>query len=888
MCRYSVLCFLLIATVVYGDEPPKTVDYVSQIKPILKSRCYACHGVLKQNAKLRLETAKLIRKGGRHGPAIISGQPEKSLLVERITAKEAEERMPPEGKPLTSKEISLLKQWIAQGAKAPDEPVPVHPREHWAFRPIVRPKVPSVKNTRWVKNPIDAFIGEHHEKFDLQPQGEAQRVVLLRRLYLDLTGLPPTDKEINDFLADKSSNAYEKVVDRLLASPQHGERWARHWMDIWRYSDWYGFSGQLRNSQKHIRHWRDWIVESLNDNTAYDEMVRQMLAADELYPNDPKKLRATGYLARNFVLFNRDQWMDDVVEHVGKGFLGLTTNCAKCHDHKYDPISQHDYYAMRAFFEPYYVRMDVVPGQPDVAVDGIPRAFDGKLDVPTYFYIRGDESRPDKSKVITPGIPELLAFDKLNIKPVSLPVEAWQPERRSWVIDTHWNIARKKVLAAQKSVLVNKNGNEKLSDKEQAKRKVADAALALAQAELESVERRADAMRAAWKGDKKITGIIKEAGSKIATEKARAAVQAERQLAVARAKKSLADAELALLTATAKQKKTAEANLKKVRPSLDQAIKAAKNPVRDSDRYTTFSGAKWTATRFRESRTDDPYIHFLPKSTGRRTALANWITDSRNPLTARVAVNHIWTRHMGTPLVANVFDFGLNAKAPTHPELLDWLAAEFIESGWNMKHVHRLIVTSATYKMSSSTVGAKANLAKDPNNVHWWRQTPIRLESQAVRDMILAHAGTLDHKMGGPPVPVNQQAKSARRSLYFFHSDTDRNRFLDTFDEADVKECYRRQESIVPQQALAMSNSQLVLDAAPKIATRLSQGIKGEDEFIRKAFLVLLGITANDAEMSACRKALQAWRKLPKSTPDQARAQLIWALLNHNDFITLR
>ena len=256
---------------------------------------------------------------------------------------------------------------------------------------------------------------------------------MLRRLSLDLIGLPPTPAEIAAFQSDESPDWYERTVERLLKDPRHGERWARHWMDIWRYSDWWGLGGELRNSQKHIWHWRDWIVEALNADMPYDEMVRLMLAADELHPNDLGELRATGFLARNYFLFNRNQWMDETVEHVGKAFLGLTFNCAKCHDHKFDPISQTDYYGMRAFFEPYHVRLDMLPGETDLARDGIPRAFDGAMDTPTYRFIRGAENNPDKSVAIAPRIPAILKFQPLAIQPVELPVEAWQPERRGWV-----------------------------------------------------------------------------------------------------------------------------------------------------------------------------------------------------------------------------------------------------------------------------------------------------------------------------------------------------------------------------------------------------------------------------------------------------------------------
>ena len=372
----------------------------------------------------------------------------------------------------------------------------------------------------WVNNPIDAFIAEQHERLGLTPNPESSRTELLRRLFLDLIGLPPTAEEIAAFGSDDAPGWYERVVERLLADPRHGERWARHWMDIWRYSDWWGLGDQLRNSQKHIWHWRDWIVESLNEDTPYDEMVRLMIAADEIRPEDLAALRATGYLARNYFLFNRNQWMDETVEHVGKGFLGLTMNCAKCHDHKYDPIAQVEYYRMRAIFEPYHVRLDVAPGEADLARDGIPRAFDGLLDAPTYRFIRGEESHPDKSSLMGPAIPAVLAFEPLKIHPVELPPGAWQPERREWVAEAYGEAARSKIAAAEaklgqaraKLEAVGKSQAEKSPRDPSAaeesappliearlEMKIAELHLAVAQAELRSVERRAEAMQATWR-----------------------------------------------------------------------------------------------------------------------------------------------------------------------------------------------------------------------------------------------------------------------------------------------------------------------------------------------------------------------------------------------------
>ncbi|MEK0448843.1 MAG: hypothetical protein RL088_1111 [Verrucomicrobiota bacterium] len=825
------------------------VDYIKDVKPLLQERCYACHGALKQKGGLRLDTAAAIFKGGESGPAIDRNSSEKSLLLQRVTSADTDERMPPEheGELFKEAQVAVLRAWIASGAKAPaDEKPESDPRDHWAFRPRTRPAVPAVRNAAWVRNPIDAFIAAQHEQHGLAPQKEAPREVLMRRLWIDLTGIPPSAEEASAFLA---ADTYEATVDKLLAAPRHGERWARHWMDVWRYSDWWGLNEQLRNSQKHMWHFRDWIVESLNANVPYDEMLRQMLAADELYPADPQKLRATGFLARNFFLFNRNPWMEETVEHVSKGLLGLTMNCTKCHDHKYDPISQTDFYRMRAFFEPLHVRLDAVPGELDFEKNGIPRVFDGLLDEPTFRYIRGEESKPDKSAPIAPGVPALLSHGDMQIHSVTLPIEAAEPERQPWVAESHIAEARQKLAsartAADQARAALTHGHPKLTE--------AENAVAIASARLESVTKRAEAMRAQW------------SGSADAKAKREAAIRADQKIAVIQVQQTASSAE-----------KAAEAE-----KLLTQPLGA------DAD-FVRLSGAQWTPTRFKDSTKDDPRIAFPPTSTGRRTALAAWITDARNPLTARVAVNHIWARHMGQPLVATMFDFGRKGATPTHPELLDWLASELVESGWDMRRIHRLIVTSAAYRMSSSLAGAEASSGKDPDNRHLWRRLPQRIESEVVRDSLLALSGELDATLGGPSVAPSAQENSRRRSLYFFHSNIEKNRFLATFDAADVKDCYRRDQSIVPQQALAMSNSALVHTAAEKIAARLTKSAPEEPAFIRAAWLQLLAIAPGETELAATTRSLAAWRALPGANDTTARAQFIRVLLNHNDFVTLR
>jgi hypothetical protein len=341
--------------------------------------------------------------------------------------------------------------------------------------------------------------------------------------------------------------------------------------------------------------------------------------------------------------------------------------------------------------------------------------------------------------------------------------------------------------------------------------------------------------------------------------------------------------------------------LQAAQADLAAAIERTTADIAADEMFTLPIGAAWTPTRFQSSTADDPTVEFPPTSSGRRTALAKWITDRGNPLTARVAVNHLWTRHMGVSLVPTEFDFGRKNAVPIYTDLLDWLAAELMDNGWSMKHLHRLIVTSAAYRMGSSVSGAEEQLQRDPDNQYWWRRISTRLESQVVRDAVLSHAGVLDESRGGAPVMPNEQADSKRRSLYFFHSNNERNLFLSSFDEARVQECYRREQSIVPQQALALSNSRLVLDAIEPIAIRLSGGDDNDHDvelddiqFIKQCFHVLLGIDPSEAEIQASVRALEQWRELAESQADTAasvriaRGQLVWALLNHNDFVTLR
>ncbi|HSG69023.1 MAG TPA: DUF1549 domain-containing protein, partial [Planctomycetaceae bacterium] len=438
----------------------------TQIKPLLAQRCAACHGSLKQEAGLRLDASQLIRQGSDSGPIAVAAKPDQSLIFKRITA-DPDSRMPPEGEgtPLTAQEIALLKAWIEQGLPAPErEDYLADPRDFWSYQPVVKPELPTIKRKDWTTNPIDRFIAARHEQLGLSPQPQADRMTQLRRVYLDLIGLPPRRDELHAFLSDESPDAYERVVDRLLASPQYGERWGRHWMDVWRYSDWYGSRGinEIRYSQRHIWRWRDWIVDSLNADKGYDRMIVEMLAGDELAPADSEVLPATGFLGRNWYKFDRNVWMREMVEHTAMGFLSMSLKCARCHDHKFDPISQKEYYRFRAFFEPHDFRTDRISAETGeekdatlgmVLKDGIARVYDKQPDVPTYLFQRGDDRYPDTEHPLTPGVIDVLGHTELEIQPIDLPLESFFPALQPELVAESEQLAERKIEQAKQTVL---------------------------------------------------------------------------------------------------------------------------------------------------------------------------------------------------------------------------------------------------------------------------------------------------------------------------------------------------------------------------------------------------------------------------------------------------
>jgi hypothetical protein len=883
MLSRAIAVFVLSAAAVCAQDGAAPFRDTIQL---LEKNCLPCHNQKVKQAGLDLSTRETALKGSENGPVIVVGKPEDSRLY-KLVAHISEPSMPFKSQKLPDAAIAKIAEWIKAGAPygteaaSPDGVDLAEVRKHWAFRQPVRPALPAVHNPKWVRNPIDAFIAAEHEKHQITPLPEADKRTLLRRVSIDLTGLPPSPAEVTAFLADSSPNAYDKVVDKLLASPAYGERWGRHWLDVWRYSDWYGYrkTGQVRYSQRHIWRWRDWTIESLNHNKPYSRMIEEMLAGDELAPDDPDIVRATGYLARNYYMFNRNVWLQDTVEFTSMAFLGLTLKCARCHSHKYDPIPHADYYRFRAFFEPHDVRIDRVKGQADRDKDGLARVYDADVSKPTYRFMRGNENNPDLSAPLEPTVPQLFGRVDLRIQPVTLPVNGYFPDGRPFIPDDLRAQARAGLEKAEADL-------QKAREKKEAEPVIAAAAkrVEAAKAALPALEARIKADQAAMATP--VPGNMEQL--------AEVARQLEHDANVLFAEADLIQAHHDFDQARSDPKKTDEKKLAAATSKLESALTELKEPA---EGYTPI-GPKYPTT-----------------SSGRRLALARWIASKDNPLTARVAINHMWLRHFGKPLVPTVFNFGRNAKPPTHPELLDWLAVEFMDRDWDMKAIHRLMVTSSAYRMQSSGYTADAPQMKiDADNNWLWHMNVRRLEAEAVRDSMLALAGKLDTTMYGPDIDPDKSEDLYRRSIYFRQTPDMQAEMLKVFDVASPNECFQRSESVVPQQALALSNSALSFDMARVLAGELSAPLAGRGEpppprdFVRTAFERILDRMPSAKEVEASVDYLRSQAGLyansaglqrfdtgvhshvqPAGDPGQrAHESLVHVLLNHNDFVSVR
>jgi hypothetical protein len=791
----------------------RPVDFRQDVYPLLSERCFKCHQGQNPRSGQRLDQRAELLGETNGKPMVQVAQSAKSRLIHLVSGQLDGETMPPGNKPLTAEQVGLLRAWIDQGLKWDDALLPPSSTtaSHWAFRPVKRPEVPRVKNAPWVRTPIDAFIAAQQEAAGVSPAAEASPRTLLRRLALDLIGLPPTPDDVDAFVRAGRDRANRDAVvaewvERLLNSPHHGERWARHWLDLARYADSEGYeSDHLR---PYAWRYRDWVVQSFNRDRPYNQFLREQLAGDELQPYTDENLIATGFLASARLSSNeedkarqRNDVLTDIVNATASSLLGLTLNCAQCHNHKFDPFTARDYYRFMGFF---------VKGQPANLV-----LQDRDLWA-AYEAARPAEYEPARKlqQALLEGARQRLIADaRRSLTPemqqaLDTPAEKRTPEQE--------RLAREADLKFQ----FTPNRIEKaISDDD---RKLYD-----------ELKKKIEALEKKMPDRPQTFGFYSPASpTKVET------LPMKGFYPLPYVPEELIRAKPHLLVA---------GDVQRPGPEVDVGWPAVFGP--------TPAGT-------------------IEKSP--RRALADWITSPANPLTARVWVNRLWHYHFGRGLVQTVSDFGTKGSPPTHPALLDWLAAELVESGWSTKHIHRLIVNSNTYRQSAS-VGAEQRKL-DPDNKLWTRWQPRRLESEALRDALLAVAGELERKLGGAP---EAQEKSIRRSLYVQQRRNTRPMFQAMFDGPQGTEsCACRHVTTVPLQPLYLLNNEYVLARAKAFAQRV-QAKAGSDprRQVEVCFELTLGRPPDEKEQELARGYLKA-----HAEPALALVHFCHAVMNLNEF----
>jgi hypothetical protein len=939
-----------------GNITAKDIDFHRDIRPILSATCFQCHGPdsKQRKADLRLDTKSgaFADLGGYF--AIVPGKPAESRLIERITAKDVKEVMPPpkSGKTLSPAQIELIRQWIAQGA---------HWSEHWAFVPPVRPALPLVKDRAWLHNPIDAFIVARLEKEGLTPSPEADRITLLRRLSLDLIGLPPTPEEVDACRADDSPEGFAKQVERLLRSPHYGERWGRHWLDAARYAD---SDGYEKDKSRQVWAYRDWVIQALNRDLPYDRFIAEQLAGD-LLPNASQDQRvATGFLRNSMINEEggvdpeqfRMEAMFDRMDAIGKSILGLTIQCAQCHSHKYDPLTQEEYYRMFAYLnndheaniavyspEEQRRRADILRQIREIEADLQHRHPDWRQRV-TRWEAQAKQDQPEWT-VLRPDVDEISTGGQkyLPLPDGSFLAQSYAPTKHTVIMTAKTRVSN--ITAFRLELLTDPNlplngpgrsikGTCALTEfavkaaPAATPQKAANVKFARATADVNPPETPLESIFNDRSGKRRVTGPVsfaidgkQETAWGIDVGPGR---RNQPRKAVFTLDKPIVNVGGTLLTFYLTQNHggwnsddNQSINLGRFRLSITTAANPVADPlpqrVRDiltipADRRTPVQTAavfsywrttvpEWSEANARiealwlqypegsaqlalqmrqEPRTTHvltrgdflkpgkgvtpgvpAFLHPLPaEAPPTRLTFAQWLVDRNSPTTARAIVNRIWQAYFGTGLVSTSEDLGSQSEVPSHPELLDWLAVEFMERGWSLKSLHRLIVSSATYRQSSRVTPEL--YARDPLNRLLARGPRLRVEAEIVRDIALAASGLLDHKVGGPsvypPAPaflfeppasygpkIWKEEKSRakyRRALYTFRYRSVPYPALQNFDAPNGDfSCVRRVRSNTPLQALTTLNEPIFLDCARALAERtVRHGGKDDAQRLTYAF----------------------------------------------------
>jgi len=856
------LCAGWAACLVAADRPKPVdargkVDFVRHIQPLLRRHCYQCHGHDVQEGSLRLDLKQRAMSGGDHGQVIVPGRSGQSLLVTLISGTgPAARRMPPvdEGNPLSPAQIALVRDWIDAGAQWPAGVDPVRQGNDslWSFAPVRRAPVPQVQDRGWLRNPIDAFVLARLESAGLKPAPAADHLSLIRRATFDLHGLPPTVEDLDRFLAERaqrpSRSGYEELVDRLLASPHYGERWARHWLDLVRYADSNGY--EVDGEKPLAWKYRDYVIRALNRDVTYDRFVMEQLAGDELPDADPETVIATGFyrvgpwdaergasVQPSEMVAEMFNELDDMVSTTSQVFLGLTMGCARCHDHKFDPLSSKDYYSFVAIFRP------------------LTRQRNGRAEL----------TRP---AVPPPALKEKNAADQR--------IGQLQGQLRS-------------LTEPLRTGLLN-SGRSKLP---------ADAIAALkVPADKRSDNQRQLVKRYASSFDKEVTAALKQPQL------------AEKYLS-ATVRKQIADGESEI--GQLRGRFDFPAGYFFYEPSPQSPVTHLLKRGNPNQPGAVVEPAVPAAIARQLGRSQPEFETADAFTSRRRISLARWITAPDNPLTARVFVNRVWQYHFGSGLVRTPSDYGRRGQQPTHPELLDWLADWFVhDAGQSIKKLHRLIMTSNTYRMSKRMHHESA--AKDPDNRLLWRFPYRRLEVEAIRDAMLAVSGQLQPTLYGPGmyphIPENarrsgynpqsvwkafDERSASRRTIYAYVKRTLIVPFLDTLDFCDTtRSADRRDSTVVAPQALELLNGEFVNRQARHFAERLRrQAARGIDQQILLGYRLAVGRPPTDTEQATLRSywdvergGLMQTRKMAEDQAGlEATVRLCRILLNLNEFV---
>jgi hypothetical protein len=800
-------------------SPEAIAFFESKVRPVLAENCFNCHGTKKQRGGLRLDGRAAALAGGDRGPALVPGRADKSLLLKAVRH-EDDLKMPP-SKKLPREQVAVLTRWVQMGAPWPgaEAAAPTAPvrgahkisdkdRAHWAFQPVRRPAVPAVKDGAWGRNPVDAFLLARLEAKGLRPSPPATRRELIRRACYDLTGLPPTPGQVEAFVADSRPDAYERLVDRLLESPHYGEKWGRHWLDLVRFAETNSY--ERDNPKPHAWRYRDYVVRAFNADKPYNRFVREQLAGDELPDHDADALIATGYYRLGIwddEPTDREQarydGLDDLVATTGQVFLGLTFDCARCHDHKIDPVPQKDYYGLLAFFH-------------------------------NVNHYRNGGPTDEAPLPTTAEAAQLFAARTRDLERRRQELKA---ELTALESEFNRRIDRNSVGGADRRDPV---VFRKLIDKE----------------------------------GPRVLGA-ERFGQYRALRRKLAALKREKP-----------PGEMALCVTEAG------------RQAPDTFVLLRGNPHVKGERVepafpTIFGGQRPTIpTPLPGART-----------TGRRRVLADWIASPDNRLTARVLANRVWQYHFGRGIVRSPNNFGLQGDHPTHPELLDWLATELVVNGWRLKPLHRLLMTSSAYRMSSR--GDAEALKADPANDLFWRFDMRRLTAEEIRDSILLLTGSLNMKMYGPGVypeipkevlagqsmPGRGWGKSPpeeqnRRSVYVHVKRSLLTPILESFDVAETdRSAPVRFVTTQPTQALAMLNSDFLNRQAEALAARLRREAGADvSKQVRLALTLATSRPAADDEVRRGVALIESLRAKDRATPDVALKYFCLVVLNLNEF----